>query len=205
MKTLILTLLAAGLLCGQTPQEKKEGFHSLFNGKNLSGWDGDPRLWKVQNGEIVGSTDGVSLDHNEFLISKKKYSDFDLRVQVKLRNHNSGIQFRSEQLPDWVCKGLQADMAGDNYWGNIYDEKGTRGTVVDGWTGKAQKVVKLGDWNDYEVICKGDFIQLKVNGLVTAELHDIPGSPREGVIAFQLHKGPGMKVEWRDIRIKELK
>ena len=70
----------------------------LFNGKNLDGWDGDPRLWSVKDGIIVGSTEGVPLEHNEFLISKKKYSNFILRADMKLRNHNSGIQFRSKAL-----------------------------------------------------------------------------------------------------------
>ena len=126
-----------------------------------------------------------------------------LRTQVKLRNHNSGIQFRSEALPNWVVRGLQADMAEGNWWGSIYDEKGTRGTIVNGWKGKAEKVLRAGDWNDYEVLCDGDLIRLTVNGLVTAELHD-PASPRTGIIALQLHKGTPMQVEFRNIRIREL-
>src|SRR2546427_12846371 len=101
------------------------GFKPLFNGKNLDGWEGDPRLWNVRDGMIVGSTEGVPLEHNEFLFTKKSYANFILRVQCKLRNHNSGIQFRSERLPDYVARGYQADMAEDNYWGCLYEEKGT--------------------------------------------------------------------------------
>ncbi|HEV8131159.1 MAG TPA: DUF1080 domain-containing protein, partial [Acidobacteriota bacterium] len=129
-------------------------------------------------------------------------SDFDLRLQVRLRNHNSGIQFRSEALPNWVVRGLQADMAEGNWWGSIYDEKGTRGVIVNGWKGKAETVVRPGDWNEYEVLCEGDFIRLKVNGLVTAELRD--ATRRSGIIALQLHRGPPMKVEFRNVRIKIL-
>jgi hypothetical protein len=64
-------------------------------------------------------------------------------------------------------------------------------------------VVRRHDWNEYEITCDGDFIQLKVNGLVTAELRD-PSVRRSGVIALQLHMGPPMEVEFRNMRIKEL-
>ncbi len=183
---------------------EEPGFRSLFDGKTLSGWDGDPRLWSVRDGAIVGSTEGVSLTDNSFLISKAKYSDFILRAETKLRNHNSGIQFRSEALPNWVVRGLQADMAEGNWWGSIYDEKGKRGTIVNGWKGKAETVLRPNDWNDYEVTCNGDLIQIRLNGLLTAELHDTPESPRSGIIALQLHKGTPMEVQFRNIRIKEL-
>jgi hypothetical protein len=195
-----LLLVSMTLFCAAA---QEPGFVSMFDGKTLDGWDGDPRVWSVRDGTIVGSTDGVKLDGNSFLITKRDYSDFILRADTKLRNHNSGIQFRSEALPNWVVRGLQADMAEGNWWGSIYDEKGTRGTIVNGWKGKAEKVVRPHDWNDYEITCDGDFIRLKVNGLVTAELHD--ASKLSGVIALQLHAGTPMQVEFRNIRIKELK
>jgi hypothetical protein len=180
-----------------------DGFQPLFNGKNLEGWDGDPRLWNARDGMIVGSTEGVTLDTNSFLISRQRFRNFVLRAQVKLRNHNSGIQFRSEAFPNWVVQGYQADAAEDNYWGCIYDEKGTRGILVNGWKDKAEKVVKLKDWNDYEILCEGDHIQLKLNGLVTADIRDSERS--EGVIALQLHRGPPMEVYFRKIEIRVLK
>lgn len=174
----------------------------LFNGKDLDGWDGDPRLWRVDNGVIVGSTEGVELEANSFLISRRKFKNFHLELEVKLRNHNSGIQFRSEALEGWVVRGLQADMAEDNWWGSLYDERGTRGVIVNGWKGKAETVVRRGDWNRYEVLAQDDLIQLRVNGLLTAELKGEP--PREGVIALQLHRGPPMEVRFRNIRIRVL-
>ena len=194
--------VAALLLFWSLAMFAEDGFRPLFNGRNLDGWDGDPRLWSVRGGVIVGSTDTASLTHNSFLISKQSYGNFILRAECKLRNHNSGIQFRSEALPDWVVRGYQADMAGDNYWGNIYEEKGTRGTMVDGWP-KAKTVVHLKDWNEYEISCDGDHIQLKLNGLQTADLHD--SARLSGIIALQLHAGQPMQVEFRNIRIKELK
>ena len=195
---LVLALCSLSL----TAFAQEAGFRPLFNGKNLDGWDGDPRLWSVRDGMIVGSTEGVKLGHNEFLITKQSFGNFVLRAECKLRNHNSGIQFRSEALPEWVVRGYQADMGENNYWGNIYEEKGTRNTMVDGWP-KAKSIVHLQDWNDYEISCDGDHIQLKLNGVETADLHD---SVRlTGIIALQLHAGPAMEAYFRHIRIKELK
>ena len=197
-------LLLALLLCS-LGAFAKDGFQPLFNGKNLEGWDGDPRLWKAQDGMIVGSTEGVPLEYNSFLITKKSYANFILKAQAKLRNHNSGIQFRSEEVPGlkWAVRGYQADMAEDNYWGCIYEERGKRGVMVNGWKDKAEKVVKLKDWNDLELLCDGDHISLKVNGLETADLHD--SAKLDGIIALQLHKGPPMQVYFRNLEIKVLK
>ena len=203
--TLLALLLACSLSFALTKQEKKEGFKPLFNGKSLKGWDGDPRLWKVEpNGILVGSTDGVKIDGNTFLITDREYSNFELRLQIKLRNHNSGVQFRSEKvMPGWVVKGLQADAAEKNWWGSIYDEKGKRGVIVNGWKGKAETIVKDKDWNDMIISCQGDQIRITINGMVTAELKD--STKLSGIIALQLHRGPDMRAEFRDIRIKELK
>ncbi len=195
----VLVLAMCPLICAAAD----DGFKPLFDGKTLSGWDGDPRLWKVSDGAIVGSTEGVQLKTNSFLIYKARpFRDFVLRADVKLRNHNSGIQFRSEALPDWVAKGYQADMAEGNWWGGVYEERGTRGVMVNGWKGKAEKVVKPNDWNTVEIYCQGDLIRITVNGLVTAELHD--SVKLEGIIALQLHQGPPMEVSFRNIQIKEL-
>jgi len=199
MRAALLVMFA--LSCVAAAQEP--GFVPMFDGKTLNGWDGDPRLWSIHDGVVTGSTDNAKIDTNSFLITKRDYSDFVLRTDVRLRNHNSGIQFRSEALPNWVVRGLQADMAEGNWWGSIYDERGTRGTIVNGWKGKAETVVRPHDWNQYEITCDGDFIQLKVNGMVTAELHD--SSRLTGVIALQLHAGQPMQVEFRNLRIKELK
>jgi hypothetical protein len=179
------------------------GFKPLFDGKTLNGWKGDPRLWKVVDGVIVGSTEGVSLTKNTFLIYEPaKFSNFILRAEVKLRNHNSGIQFRSEELPEYVVRGYQADMAEGNWWGGVYEEKGTRGVMVNGWKGKAETVVRNNDWNEVEIRCEGPKIAIRINGLLTAELTD--DVKLSGIIAFQLHAGPPMEARFRNIRIKTL-
>jgi hypothetical protein len=193
-------LLFSALFCAAAFAQDA-GFKPLFNGKNLDGWDGDPRLWKVVDGVIVGSTEGVTLTHNTFLISKRQFKNFVLRLDMKIRNHNSGVQFRSEVYPEWVVGGLQYDAADNNYWGNIYDEKGKRGIIVNSYKEKGSTVVKLKDWNELEISCQGDKIQLKLNGLVTAEMQD---PEKAGVIALQLHRGPAMEAYFRNIRIKEL-
>ena len=193
-------LLWAVFSCAAVAQD---GFSPLFNGKNLDGWEGDPQLWKVTDGVIEGSTEGVTLGQNSFLITKRSFSNFILRAEMKLRNHNSGIQFRSRRLPDFAAAGYQMDAGESNYWGNIYDERGKRGIMVDSFKEKGSTVLKPSDWNDVEILCDGDHIQIKLNGLVTADIHD--SASLEGVIALQLHRGPPMKVWFRDIRIKELK
>ena len=213
-------ILTAGLLAAQantagaaenqlSPGERREGFRLLFNGENLDGWHGDAALWSVKNGVIVGSTDNHKLEHNSFLISNRKYSDFILRVDIKLRNHNSGVQFRSQELPDYVCTGYQADAseAGEHTaWGNFYEEKGRgRGVMKnpdEGWMiGKT--VYKKGDWNTIEVDARGPVMRIKLNGVETVSVTDDKAA--SGVIAFQAHMGTPMQVEFRNIRIKELR
>lgn len=202
MKKAILAMMIAGLCLQAAPPEP--GFKAIFDGKTLKGWDGDPRLWSVKDGELVGSTEGNKLTNNTFLVYRgSTFSDFILRAKVKLRNHNSGIQFRSEELPNWVMKGYQADMAEGNWWGGVYEEKGTRGVMVNGWKGKAETVVKPNDWNDIEIYCKGEDIRITINGLVTAELKD--SLKLDGLVGLQLHQGPPMEARFKDIRVQTLK
>jgi hypothetical protein len=201
-------LLAAAPWFSPLSFAAEEEFVPLFNGKDLDGWDGDPRLWKVEDGQIVGSTDGVTIEHNTFLSTKKEYSDFVLRAKVKLRNHNSGIQFRSEQLPDYVAAGYQADIAEATYFGMLYEEK-KRG-IMDYWKAmspeqqaETQTWVKKDDWNQYEITCKGDHVKLVLNGHTTCDIVD-PEGAKKGIIALQLHAGPEMEVRFKDIEIKAL-
>ena len=186
-----------------TEEEKREGYELLFNGKNLLGWDGDPELWSVQDGLIVASTEGQNLVQNSFLITKERFSDFIFSADVKLRNNNTGIQFRSRRLPEFIIMGYQADAARDKWWGSLYGEKTGRGVIVDGWAGKGEKLVKRADWNRYEIYCKGDHIKLTLNGVVTADVNDDMAS--EGVIALQVHRGSPMQVSFRNVKIKKLK
>ncbi|MBY0502288.1 MAG: DUF1080 domain-containing protein [Bryobacteraceae bacterium] len=184
--------------------EASEGFVSLFNGRDLDAWDGDPQLWSIERGVLTGRTSAENpLKANSFLVYQSaRFKNFELRLQIRLRNHNSGIQFRSQALPQFAVRGLQADAAEGNWWGSIYEEKGTRGVIVNGWKGKGEMAVKPNDWNDYWIRCENNLIRLTLNGTVTAELKGEPA--QEGVIALQLHAGPPMQVEFRNIRLLQL-
>ena len=162
------------------------------------------RIEQRLNGEckIVGSTHGNNIPHNSFLISEEKFSDFILRLDVNVRNHNSGVQFRSEELPDWVVRGYQADAAEGAWWGSIYGEKTGRGVIADGYKGKGENVVNDGGWNSYEIICRGRRITITLNGLVTADIKDDMSS--DGILALQLHAGPPMEAWFRNIRMRTL-
>ncbi len=203
----LASMLAAGLAAGaplerQLPAEEvAAGFESLFNGTDLTGWDGDPALWSVQEGVLVGSTDARPLTQNSFLVSTREYSDFVLRFDVRLRNGNSGMQFRSERTDGWTVRGYQADFAGGKGWGNLHDEGLPRGLILDGWQHRAEHVVSP-DWNQLEIYCTGHRIRISINGVVTNDVLD-PGS-LSGVLAMQLHRGEAMRVEFRRVRIRTL-
>lgn len=215
---------------GQSAGDQVAG-QNLFNGTDLAGWDGDPKLWSVRDGAIVGQTSpDEPLKDNSFLIwTGGVLKDFELRVMFRLLNNNSGIQYRSTDLglrdgkrENWIAGGYQADMDEANrYTGIVYEERG-RGIIA----GVGEKVtlgagakklsteqvtdpqkvraaIKVKDWNEYVITCRGNHILHKVNGVVTADLTDEDTAKRsaEGILAFQLHRGPAMKVEFKDIRL----
>ncbi len=195
-------VLAADAANKLTKAEKKDGWMLLFDGKSLKGWEGDPQVWSVRDGMIVGSTDHKDLDSNTFLIYRdSEFADFHLFADIKLRNHNTGIQFRSEDIGGFVVKGYQADAAEGNWWGSLYGEKTGRGVIQNGWKGKGETVVKAGDWNRVEVICKGKHITIKLNGLTTVDLDDDMSA--SGILALQVHQGPKMEVSFRNLKLKK--
>ncbi len=198
-------VLATGLSAAQAEKPTEEGFVPLFDGKTLSGWEGDSRFWSVKDGVIVGSTDQAKAEHNTFLCSTKRYANFVLKLEFKLRNHNSGVQIRSERMDDFIVKGYQADMAEKRYMGILYEERG-RGILADVNPEEVAKHVKSGDWNEYTITCDGPHIRLEINGFTTVDYEekDAVGA-KEGIIALQLHQGPPMQVEFRNIRIRELR
>jgi putative membrane-bound dehydrogenase-like protein len=173
-----------------------ENAKDFFNGKDLAGWDGDPGLWKVEGGDIVGRSPG--LKRNEFLRSQMAAGDFRLTVKVKLVPDagNSGIQLRSEALPDGEMRGPQADI-GAGWWGKLYDENG-RGVL---WDKPGDPFVKRDGWNDYEVVATGTRIRTWLNGKLCVDLDD-PSGPRRGIFALQLHSGDPMEVRFKDLRLE---
>ncbi|HEV8061939.1 MAG TPA: PVC-type heme-binding CxxCH protein, partial [Gemmataceae bacterium] len=177
-----------------TPETAKD----FFNGKDLTGWNGDPALWSVQNGEIVGKSKGIR--KNAFLTSQVQAEDFKLSVQIKLvpNKENSGIQFRSVPLPDGEMRGPQADV-GQGWWGKLYEES-ARGLI---WKESGEAHVKVDDWNSYVVEAKGAHVKTWINGHLCVDLEDAFMS-RRGVFGFQIHAGGPMEVRFKDIKLTVL-
>jgi hypothetical protein len=219
-------LLVCGAFAGLAAAEEQA--KSLFNGKTLDGWSGSEKFWSVKDGAITGQTTAENpTKGNTFLIWKGgEVKDFELKLKFKIVGGNSGIQYRSTDHGDFVVGGYQADIeAGDRYIGILYEEKGRgilaeRGqTVVIGADGKKEVVGKTGDpkeiadsvkkedWNEMVVIAKGNHLVQMINGYTTIDVTDNESSKAKasGILALQLHAGPPMTIQFKDIQLKELK
>ncbi len=209
-------------------EEKADGFVSIFDGESLKGWEGKKEFWSVEDGAITGRTTKENpTKGNTFLIWKDgELADFELHLKFRLENHNSGIQYRSTHRGDFVVGGYQADIAeNDRFMGILYEEKGrgilamrsTKVTItadgkknVTGATDPSEKILgslKKSGWNDYVIIAKGNHIVQKINGLTTCDVTDNQEDKRKmkGILALQLHAGPAMVVQFKDIKVKHLK
>ena len=204
----------------------------LFDGKTLNGWNGNPAHWSVQDGSIVGeNTKKNPTKGNTFLIWKDGIlKDFDLSLDYKIEGGNSGIQYRSFIKPGkhdgWRIGGYQADFeSGDRFSGICYGEafrgilstRGDKTTLSLDAKGKLQKkaenfgdskeigkAVKKGEWNKYRITAKGYRFVHYINGVKTTELIDNDEKNRRsnGLLAFQVHQGPPMKVSFKNIVLK---
>lgn len=244
---LLLLVFAAGPgAFSAQGQAKKDGFKPIFNGKTLKGWEGDPAIWRVENGMLVGEiTPDKPLKTNSFIIWRDgKPKDFELIVECRItETGNSGINYRSEPVPDvpYALRGYQADIDGKNrYTGQNYEERGRttlayRGQITtinplenpgaslrdnvknNAWTGLAvtgtlgdkdslQTRIKTADWNEIHLVVKGNRLQHFVNGILMSDVTDNDTANRKtgGLLGVQVHVGPPMKVEYRNIRLKEL-
>ncbi len=247
MKIRLVSLLA---FAGATAFAADPGFKSIFNGKDLAGWDGDKSVWSVKDGALTGqTTPEKTIKSNTFLVYKDAQpANFELRVSFKLtaqndkNQANSGVQYRSKVMDPatFVVGGYQADIdSTGKYAGMLYEEKG-RGivmgpgekvkigettTVADAKKkdGKRKQTAveklpgatppadilaayKLGEWNDFVVIANGNRLQHYLNGKLTADVTDTDATlgAKDGVIAFQLHTGPPMTVQFKDVQLKTL-
>lgn len=222
----MLTLALAGW--ANVASAEDDGFKVIFDGKTLDGWKGKPEFWSVTDGAITGTTTKETpTQGNTFLIYQAgPVGDFELHLKYKIVGGNSGIQYRSVDKGNSVVHGYQADFeAGDTYSGILYEEGG-RGILcnrskkveiaADGKKTESSgpatneeivKAIKKQDWNDYVIIAKGNHLIHKINGLQTAEVIDNQKdkAKESGVLALQLHAGPPMVVQFKDIKIKELK
>ncbi|MCE9630924.1 MAG: DUF1080 domain-containing protein [Planctomycetia bacterium] len=200
----------------------------IFNGTSLEGWEGNPDFWRVEEGAIVGQTTAENpTKGNTFLIWRQGLVDnFDLTFTYRLTGGNSGVQYRSKDYGNFVVGGYQGDFeSGPTYSGIMYEEKGrgilakrgeritiaadgtkTAGEPI-GKTEDLQKVIKTGDWNEYRIVAQGPRLQHFINGQLMSETIDEQPGKRatQGVLALQLHAGPPMKVEFKDIRLARTK
>jgi len=198
-------------LVGQPDAAAESSFTSLFDGRTLAGWHGDPQLWSVRNGVIVGSTDNKAIQQNSFLSTQKSYGDFVLKAKFRLRNGNSGIQFRSRQHANYKVTGYQAEIAEQQPYRrhNVLWDEGANRTLVEGDPAEIARLWRNDDWNEYVITCQGPRVKLALNGQVVADyVNQSPQTPRQGIIALQLiaeKAAPRMQVSFKDIRIQELK
>ncbi|MDR1494225.1 MAG: DUF1080 domain-containing protein [Planctomycetaceae bacterium] len=232
MKT-ISTWIAV-FLCGaplfaedkSTEPSANDGFKTIFNGTDLTGWEGVPGGWGVVNGCLVAeSTPEKPCKQAHYLSwTGSEPENFHLKLSFRLQgNGNSGIQFRSEKRPNWDTYGYQADVDASGQWtGCLFHHK--RAAVVQrGFEGKIDadgtphfkqfadpkeliKSYKPGDWNDYEIIAEGHDITLLINGKKMCQVDDrhATEAATAGIIALQMHPGPPMKIEFKNIQLKIL-
>ncbi len=223
-------LVALAAMTGQAvaAADDDAGFKQIFNGKDLDGWDGDSKFWSVKDGAITGQTTAENpTQGNTFILWRQgELDDFELRLTYRIVGGNSGIQYRSTDMGNHVVGGYQGDFeAGDTYSGILYEERG-RGILAQrgqkttigsdhkpqvtgsvGDSAELQKAIKKEDWNDYTIIAQGNHLQHFINGKQTVDITDNDGEKRKmtGILALQLHAGPPMTVQFKNIRLKRLK
>jgi hypothetical protein len=184
----------------------EEGFVPLFNGKDLTGWEGNKELWIVKDGMLVGKSPGIQ--QNEFLATEKSFGNFELRLEFRMIDGkgNSGIQYRSKRVPDSTeVSGYQADL-GDSYWGALYDESRRNRVLQAPKAEELAKVLKKDGWNEYVIRAEGTHLTQFVNGLKTVDYEEKEADIADkGIMAVQIHSGGPMEIQFKNIRIKELK
>jgi len=192
---------------GPTGTRGAEDPAGFFNGKDFDGWEGLREYWSVRDGAIVGKVPAQGLAFRTFLCSQKKYRDFELSVQVYIKDGkgNSGVQFRSRVVDaeKYVVAGPQGNM-GRPFWGGLYGERDPGRWLKLPLQKVVREVVKPADFNDYFIQCIGKHVTIKLNGTTTIDA-EFPEVPDEGIIAWQLRGDyPGMEVTFRNVRFRDL-
>ena len=204
MVCLSLCLSVLSVLVADEPR-LEPGFVRLVDGSTLDGWEGDKSLWKVENGAIVGDSPGIP--KNQFLATTASYGDFELRLEFRLKEGrgNTGVQFRSQRDPKSTeMSGYQADI-GEKYWGCLYDEH-RRNKILAQAPATLAAALRPDGWNSYTIRADGPRVILSINGVKTVDYVEPDDEiARAGIIALQVHSGPPLRVEFRNIRLKLLK
>jgi len=210
---------------------RQHGFKRLFDGKGFGEWSGDTAVWRVEGGTLVGEvTPTRQIRTNSFLIWRGgRPADFAFEAEYRISEHgNSGVNYRSVEVPGiaFAVKGYQLDIDGANtYTGQNYEERGrgflamrgqqavleagakprVTGSMGDGEALKAK--IRSGEWNTLQLVVQGNHMRHYINGVLMSEATDNDPSNRkmEGLLCLQVHTGPSMRVEYRNLRLKTLR
>ncbi|MEO5802083.1 MAG: DUF1080 domain-containing protein [Verrucomicrobiota bacterium] len=211
---IFLSLLIAFAFAGcvsRDPKVHEAKAVSIFDGKTFRGWEGDTnKIWRIENGAMVGGSLKTMVPHNEFICTERPFTNFVLRLKCKLEGTegfvNGGVQLRSKRVPNhFEVSGYQADLGDPEWWGCLYDESRRNKVLAKSNMNELNKVLKRGDWNDYEIRCEGKRIQAWFNGQQTFDYTEADDSiEQSGVIALQVHGGAKTEASYKDIFIEEL-
>ena len=185
---------------------------SIFDGKTFSGWEGDTeKTWRIVDGAIVGGTLNDKVPRNEFIATKRNYTNFVLRLKFKLVGTegfvNGGVQVRSQRItnPPNEMSGYQIDIGDPEWWGCIYDESRRNKVIAKSDMTEVNKVLKRNDWNEYVIRCEGQRVRVSLNGYQTVDYTEPDDKiPQHGLIGVQVHGGGKTEVSYKDITIEEL-
>lgn len=201
MKIIVALVMATGCVAS-TPSDA--GWVELFDGESLSGWEGGAGQFRVEDGTIVGGTDAAPIPQNEFLCREEEFDDFEMTLQFRLgEGVNSGVQIRSQRLPESnETIGYQADL-GDGYWGAIYDESRRNTVLAAPEDSILDGVLDPTGWNDYRILAEGRRIQLFINGEQTVDYTEPdPAIEQRGRICLQIHSGPPGEADFRELKLR---
>jgi hypothetical protein len=213
MNSKLLPTLSVLLFATFLPVEVRGAEVSLFDGKTFSGWVGETnKTWRIAGGAFVGGSLTDKVPRNEFLRTKRSYTNFVLRLKIKLVGTpasgfvNAGVQVRSQQAKDPPNEmvGYQCD-AGEGWWGALYDESRRNKVLVKPEPIAVEKALKKEDWNDYLVRCEGRRIRSWLNGESMIDYTEPDESIEQfGLIGLQVHGGGPTEVSYKEITIEEL-
>ncbi|MCC7007944.1 MAG: DUF1080 domain-containing protein [Acidobacteria bacterium] len=183
----------------------------LFDGRTLTGWEGDAAIWRVQDGALTGGSLTRTVDVNYFLASTREFSDFVLRFQIKLTGTegfvNSGFQIRSQRQPGSTeMIGFQCDFGDPNWWGALYDESRRNRVLSPSNMDALGPVIRRQDWNEYIIRADGPRMTTWINGVMGTDYRETdPAIPLAGKLGIQIHSGAKALVQVREIGIRVLR
>jgi hypothetical protein len=202
---LLLGLDLAVTACAR-PAGGGEEWLPLFDGRTLAGWEGPPAYFRVEAGAIVGGSRTTPTPQNEFLCTTQEFDDFIVRLQFRLDDGvNSGVQIRSQRVPESnEVSGYQADL-GDGWWGALYDEARRNRALVRPDSAAVERTLDRDAWNDYEIVAAGPRVRLFLNGQSMIDYTEAEAViEQQGRLCLQIHSGPPGEVRFRNLRLKRL-